>query len=155
MRLFLSAPLTQFVVDHREGRDTSSSDFKVEWESITDALEESGHEIFSAHRREAWGTKLDPPDAALVADLGGLRWSEAVIAYVGDPPSPGVQLELGYALALERRLIIFIDVGQEDPYLVRGLPAAGGSEVFEISSPKEIGTVLIQKGLISVKHGSG
>jgi nucleoside 2-deoxyribosyltransferase len=155
MRLFLSAPLTQFVVDLQEGRDTSGSDFRVEWESITAALEKSGHEIFSAHRREEWGTKLDPPDAALVADLGGLRWSEIVIAYVGDPPSPGVQLELGYALALERRLIIFIDVGQAEPYLIRGMPAAGRSEVFEISSPKEIGTVLTQKGLISTEYDSG
>lgn len=145
MRLFLSAPLTQYVAQGAPG----STPFRSEWDATLDALEASGHEVFSAHRREAWGAKLDPPAAALAADLGGLQWSEMVIAYVGSPPSPGVQLELGYALALRRRLLVFIDNRQREPYLVRGLPAVGESELVEIAGPSEIKLALMLRGLIS------
>jgi nucleoside 2-deoxyribosyltransferase len=143
MRIFLSAPLTQYVT----GASTGPANFREEWDALADALEMSGHEVFSAHRREAWGEKLDPPEAALPADLGGLKWCELVVAYVGDPPSPGVQLELGYALALGRELLVFMDRGQREPYLVRGLAAAGAAQLVEIDDTREIRRVLAKRGL--------
>ncbi len=143
----MSAPLTQLVASG----SPRSAQFKGYWERLMDTLDASGHEVFSAHRREAWGTRLDPPESALAADLGGLRWCEIVIAYVGNPFSPGVQLELGYSLALGRRLIVFIDEGQAEPYLMRGLPAVADAELVEIADIREIGAALVSKRIASAE----
>jgi nucleoside 2-deoxyribosyltransferase len=146
MNIFLSAPLTQYTV----APETSGLEaFQTHWSRIMEALERNGHKVFSAHRREAWGTELDSPADALAADLAGLRASDLVIAYVGSPASPGVQLELGYSLARKIPAVVFADAGQPGPYLLRGLPAVSDSHLHEISSLGEIQPVLVREGLIA------
>lgn len=143
MRIFMSAPLTQLV----RGSESEANQFRAQWTSVMDALDAGGHEIFSAHQRESWGERIDPPAAALAADVGGLRWCELVIAYIGRPASPGVQLELGVALALSRRMLLFIHPGQDEPYLVRGIPEVADAELVEIADLSEVGDALRQRGL--------
>lgn len=145
LSVFLSAPLTQYV---DELNPSEMESFRAHWGRLADALERNGHSVFSAHRREAWGADLDSPEAALKADLDGLRASELVVAYVGDPASPGVQLELGYAIANHKKILLFIDQGQKEPYLVRGLPHLPNFELFDIDNLGEIKGVLSRKGLI-------
>jgi nucleoside 2-deoxyribosyltransferase len=145
VRLFLSAPFTQYVTTSDSSELES---FRVKWSGLIHALEGSGHEVLSAHRRESWGTRLDPPAVALAADLEGLRACDLVIAYSGDPPSPGVQLELGYAVAIERPILVFTERGHQEPYLLRGLPAVSEAEVIDIDAVSEIETILAKKGLI-------
>jgi hypothetical protein len=145
--VFLSAPLTQYV---DEDDRSTMDDFRAHWGRIADALERNGHDVFSAHRREAWGDDLDSPDSALKADLEGLQASELVVAYIGDPPSPGVQLEIGYAMAHHKKILVFIDQGQGEPYLVRGLPSLSNFELFDIDDLSDIKTILYHKGLIEV-----
>lgn len=145
LKVFLSAPLTQYV------RDENPSDldyFRRHWGRLAKALERSGHDVFSAHQREAWGADLDSPESALKADVAGLLASDLVIAYVGNPASPGVQMELGYAIATRKRLLVFIDYGQAEPYLVRGLETWPHSEVVEIADLSSISPVLVRKGFI-------
>ena len=142
-RVFLSAPLTQYVVaDDKNAMDG----FRREWTCIVDDLERCGHQVFSAHKREAWGAALDKPAFALKADVDGLVEADVVIAYVGQPPSPGVQLELGYALAAHRELLVFIDRDQPEPYLVRGLTEMRRANVIEIEGIEGIRPILVQMG---------
>lgn len=133
MKIFLSAPLTQFV-----GSNESLPEFATVWTSLTTELEGAGHSVFSAHRREAWGARLNTPAEALEADLAGLREADLVIAYIGAPWSPGVQLEIGFSLALERRMIVFAERGQMLPYLTRGLPDVADVTLIEIDSLSEM-----------------
>ncbi len=150
-KIFLSGPLTQYV----QAKDPSEMDgFRAQWSRISEALERNGHEVFSAHKREAWGADLDTPESALKADIAGLLTSELVIAYIGDPPSPGVQMELGYAIAGHKRLLVFIDYGQTEPYLVRGLSSIPNSEVVDIDGLSDIKSVLTRKGLIDLPEPS-
>lgn len=142
-RVFLSAPLTQYVV----ASDASSMEgFRNEWTGIADDLERCGHQVFSAHKREAWGAALDKPASALKADVAGLIDTDVVIAYVGRPPSPGVQLEIGYALAAHKELLVFIERDQPEPYLVRGLIEMGRASVVEIENIGNIRPTLVRMG---------
>ena len=151
MNIFLAAPMTQY---SRASEATRFASFRSHWSGILDALEANGHNVFSAHRREAWGAELDSPADALAVDLAELRESNLVIAYVGNPPSPGVQLELGYAVARQIPMMVFVDAGQPDPYLVRGMPAISDAQLFEIASLSEIQPVLAHAGLIGSECGS-
>jgi hypothetical protein len=144
LKVFLSAPLTQYVL----GDDHEMEDFRSHWGRIADELEHSKHQVFSAHKREAWGANLDDPESALKADVAGLHESELVIAYVGNPPSPGVQMELGYAMAHHKQMLIFIGRDQGEPYLIRGLPVLSNVDVVEIGGLNEIKAVLSRRGLI-------
>jgi hypothetical protein len=144
-KVFLSAPLTQYV----DPNDPSAMDhFRTHWSRIASALERNGHEVFSAHKREAWGSNLDSPESALKADIAGLIKSKLVIAYIGHPPSPGVQLELGYAIATHKQMLIFVDFGQKEPYLVRGFSGLPNAEVIDIERLSEIKLSLARKGLV-------
>lgn len=142
--VFLSAPMTQFV----NGDQATMDEFRAQWTRVAQTLELCGHHVFSAHEREAWGADLDDPESALVADLDGLQKSDLVVAYVGEPPSPGVQMELGYAIAKHKRILTFIRRGQIEPYLVHGLHVLPSTEVVEIDHLSEICAELARKGLI-------
>ncbi len=147
LKVFLSAPLTQYV----EADDPVEMEaFRGHWGRVAEALERSGHEVFSAHRREAWGADIDEPEPALRADVTGLRESEMVIAYVGNPPSPGVQMELGYAMAHNKRMLIFIGRSQTVPYLVRGLAGFPNFDVVDIDELGDVKASLSRKGLIDL-----
>jgi nucleoside 2-deoxyribosyltransferase len=144
--VFLSAPLTQYLADG--GPSALMDSFREHWNGLAEALERSGHQVISAHRREIWGASIDSPDVALKDDLEGLRASDLVLAYIGSPPSPGVQLELGYAIAHHKSILVFIDEGQDTPYLVRGFPQMANLEVFDIKELGEIKQALYRKGLV-------
>lgn len=150
MRLFLSAPFTQLL---REDRKSDLAAFSASWNSIVERLQAAGHVVYSAHRREAWGAKLDTPEDALMTDLKWLREADLLLAYVGEPPSPGVQLELGYALAIGLRCIIFVEHGRPEPYLLRGIPAVADAEIVEIHDVDEMGAMLMHRDLPEAKAG--
>ena len=55
------------------------------------------------------------------ADLKGIAEAGVVVAMLGVPPSPGVQLEIGYALAKRKKLVIVTEADDPMPYLIRGV----------------------------------
>jgi nucleoside 2-deoxyribosyltransferase len=118
MRVFLAAPFTR-VMDET-GRVESW--FKQYLMGVYDSLIEQGYEVINAHLREQWGERLDAPDQALALDLAGIDRSDALVALVGMAPSPGVQLEIGYAVGREKPIVVVESIAEHQPYLVAGLP---------------------------------
>jgi hypothetical protein len=84
----------------------------------------------------------------LAADLEGLRTSDLVVAYVGSPPSHGVQLELGCSLALDKALLVFVDRGQDEPFLLAGITAVVDAEIIYIDRLSDILLRLAERGLV-------
>jgi nucleoside 2-deoxyribosyltransferase len=132
--IFLAAPFTQTLDDSTK---QVSSEYRKWLEKLIRHLESHGDQVFSAHTREQWGTKLDEPAHALKADMHALEKSDWVIALVGDPPSPGVQMELGAALLLNKRIAILVKRGEFVPYLVRGLNTLPYAQTIEYSNEDE------------------
>lgn len=116
--IFLSAPFTQLI-----DAETSelSKDARAGLEAIIDHLEARGWTVANAHRRERWGAVLDSPLTALTADLAGIGEASALVAILGAPPSPGVQLEVGFALARGKKIVLIVDDDDPVPYLIRGV----------------------------------
>ena len=103
-------------------------------QAIIDRLCESGHSVMSSHIREKWGLNLIPPGDALGEDYGWLVRCDVLVALIEKPPSPGVQFELGVALALGKPIIQLHKVGTALPYLNRGLPLVSAAAAIEYSS---------------------
>jgi len=130
MRVFLAAPLTQTLGAERR----VDPQFRADLSRLHEFLESLGNDVFSAHVRERWGEALDTPSGALAIDLAQLKACDAVVAIVGTPPSPGVQLELGYAVALNKPMLIIASDSAETPYLVRGLPDFADASIYSTAT---------------------
>lgn len=113
--IFLSAPFTQLLTE--KGLPPK---MRERLNALINHLEAEGWAVGNAHKREGWGRELDSPYSALTADLEGIDAAGTVVAILGSPPSPGVQLEIGFALARHKRLILIADYLDPMPYLIRG-----------------------------------
>jgi hypothetical protein len=113
--VFVAAPFTGMV-----GPDNVIGDgpFKSELMTIIDFLRQNRYRVISAHLREHWGQNLYPPAQALEADITGISESDVVLALTGDVPSPGVQLEVGAALAMSKPIVeIYLPEAARKSYL--------------------------------------
>lgn len=113
--IFLSASFTN---ELKNG--TFNETLKDDLERTIRFFRSNSYKVRSAHERESFGQRLDPPDRALESDLDWIEEAGIVIAVMtGDNPSPGVQMELGAALILGKPIIQVIFPGACVPRLNR------------------------------------
>jgi hypothetical protein len=135
MKVFLAAPFTQ-TIDQKTGLvDPSYRDWL---EAIIRLLRIQGHEVICAHEREKWGQDLDAPGAAMRADFDAIKDSDLVLAHIGNPVSPGVQMELGIALSFGKRLIVLAEVESNAPYLIGGLCELADCRILRFDDPLKL-----------------
>ncbi len=119
--LFVCAPITQISDPKTQVMDPQ---FRTWLTPFLDRLKADGHEVVCAHEREKWGESPYPPPRALIADLDAIKAADAIVAFIGDPVSPGVQMEIGYALSFPKPVVWIEQPGSKVPYLMEGLDAA-------------------------------
>jgi nucleoside 2-deoxyribosyltransferase len=118
MNIFLAAPFTDRIDPSTHVMEQS---YRRWLEQIIQYLESLGYRVIGAHRREDWGAKLESPETAIQNDFAAVRDCELLIAYPGNPPSPGVQMELGFAAAFKKPIILIQENQSRIPYLLTGL----------------------------------
>jgi nucleoside 2-deoxyribosyltransferase len=106
LRVFLAAPFTQ-LIDSRDGLVDASS--RSDLRAMYDALAARGYSVFLAHEREAWGKELMTPEECTPLDFAEMEKADVVCAHLGNPPSLGVQIELGWASSLRKPMLILTD----------------------------------------------
>ena len=103
LRVFLAAPFSQWM-------NPVTGEVHQHWKDRLDALRVSfineGARVFSAHHNERWGAGWLPPDQCTPADFRAMRIADVVCAIVGSPVSGGVAVELGWASALAKPILI-------------------------------------------------
>lgn len=99
-------------------------------ESVLTALDTAGFRVLSAHRTERWG-KVDTSAeyfAVCQRDFAWMTRAEAFIAILppggaGEPMrSDGTCVELGWASALAKPIVIVRQLSDRHSHLLRGLP---------------------------------
>ena len=84
-------------------------------------LEDAGFAVFSAHRNEEWGARLLPPGESTPADFAAVSRCDVFVAIPGDPPSLGTHVEIGWASALGKPLVLLTGSEGARCALVRGI----------------------------------
>jgi hypothetical protein len=135
VKIFVAAPFTQWL---QQGGGSVPDTYRVWLEELHEALRAGGHDVISAHEREAWGDDLEPASSALRADLESILSCDVLVAELGNPPSPGVQMELGVALVAGKRIVVLAQVGAPIPYLVTGLESVGDAKVLYYEDPQTV-----------------
>lgn len=107
-RVFLAAPFTSYLKDGMFDNDK----FK-EINFLISFLRNNGFSVFSAHEREKFGQNLLSPEECTELDFQEMNQCDIVVALI-DNKSFGVSLELGWASALKKPLILY--KGEEHNY---------------------------------------
>ena len=121
-KIFLAAPFHNYV----GGEGVRMKQEKIELiERVLDYLRSKGYEVHNAHEREEWGKDWYSPDVCTPLDFQQIRESDILIAMPGNPPSGGVHIEIGWATALDKRVILLLDGNKTYSNLVVGLGSVG------------------------------
>lgn len=99
--------------------------------ALRQAFLEKGMAVFSAHHNEDWGCSWLPPEICTPADFLAVQRSDVVCALLGQSLSPGVLVELGWASALGKPVVILAGDGPL-PQLVRGLKEVTCVEILPL-----------------------
>ena len=103
MKLFIAASYSA-KVDYATGQVEPKY---REWlESLLTMLEQQGHTVFCALRADQYRINNADPAAAFKLDIDHLDESEAILALITDQVSAGVQTEIGYAIAANKKVIL-------------------------------------------------
>lgn len=125
--VFLGGPFMG-LVDSESGRmpDRDCQPFTV----LIEHFERQGLHVYNAHRREAWGAEVMPPDQCTALDQEEIEKADVFVAIPGIPPSPGTHIEMGWASAFGKPIVLLLEEGRDEEYgfLVRGLRAVATVE---------------------------
>lgn len=101
LRIFFGAPFSMYL---------SGNGFDPEFGKFLSAaiisLKSRGHLVRSAHVREGFGKKLMSPDVCTPLDFEEIKKCDLFIALPSNPPSGGVHIELGWASALSKKILL-------------------------------------------------
>jgi nucleoside 2-deoxyribosyltransferase len=115
--VFLAAPYTQWM-DWSAGE--LNPDRKKQLQTLRQAFIDRGHAVFSAHQNEQWGKAWLAPEICTPADFLAVSNADVMCVVVGEPPSPGVMIEIGWASALGVPIVL-LQEGASAPALVAGI----------------------------------
>ena len=126
-KIFLAGPFKALV-----NKDTQimSDEHIGPFSAIINHFEDKGWSVHCAHKREKWGREFMTPAECTTIDYEEISKCDYFVAFPGVPASPGTHIELGWASAMKKRIILLLEEGQEYAYLVQGLD--------EITSIKKI-----------------
>lgn len=118
-KIFLAAPFKNLV---NEKNIIMDDKFKAQIKSLIIYLENKGFNVHNAHKREHWGEQFMPPDQCTKIDFNEISDCDILIAFPGNPPSPGTHIEIGWASALNKKIFLLLYENEKNyAYLIQGL----------------------------------
>jgi len=117
-KMFLAGPFKALV--DGETQEMSQKDVSF-FTSIIEFFEARGWDVHCAHRREKWGREFMTPAECTTIDHREISACDVLLASPGSPASPGTHIELGWASALRKPIVLLMEQGKEYAFLVKGL----------------------------------
>jgi len=135
MRIFFGASFTKHL---KKDNGQFHESKKILIENIIEILTERGHDVRNAHVREEFGKKLLDPETCTKMDLEEIKKCDLFMAMPGNPPSGGVHVELGWASALNKKILLLLKKHGGYSPLVTGLGIIGKVETIYFRSQSDL-----------------
>ena len=116
--VFVAGPFYK-LVDPAVGRMSDQHRNRVE--RLIDHFEARGARVHNAHKREKWGAEFLEADEFTRLDHDEIAASDVVVAVPGPPASLGTHIELGWASATGKPIVLLLERGEEYALMVYGL----------------------------------
>lgn len=126
MHIFVAFPFSQLI---NEKTGLVRNDYIEFLDKIRNRILEEGNEVFLAHYRENWGKDLMGPMECTPDDYRQMQGTDLVLAFPGSPISGGVHIELGWASALGKKIVLFLKDKAEYSPLVFGISTICEAEI--------------------------
>jgi nucleoside 2-deoxyribosyltransferase len=146
MKIFLGAPFS----DYFDGKEFNK-DMKQTIENIVKALKQDGHTVRSAHLRENFGDNLMKAEMCTPLDYQEILDCDLFVAIPSNPISGGVHIELGWASALQKQVLLCLNDNDTYSPLIHGLHTVGKSDKVFFKSVEQLPKLISNK--INDKYG--
>lgn len=101
-------------------------------------LEGKGYDVHNAHKRESWGKNFMSPEECTKIDFDEIKSCDLFIAFLGKAASPGTHIEIGWASAFGKPIVLLLFNSEKDyAYLVRGLYTIGNVKKIIYNSEQD------------------
>lgn len=131
-KVFLAGPFKS-LVDPKTGMMANHEKQKLL--NLISFFEERGFSVHNAHKREGWGKDFMTPEECTAIDFKEISTCDLFVAFPGSPASPGTHIEIGWASALNKPIILLLEEGKDYAFLIKGLDAV--ANVISIRYQKE------------------
>lgn len=121
-RAFLAGPF-KGILDDATGEIRAFE--RQRYEALIRHLESRGYAVSNAHQREGWGKSFMAPEVCTRLDYEDIRGCDLFVAFPGHPASPGTHIEIGWASALGKPMILLLEEGHPYAFLIQGLHVVG------------------------------
>lgn len=118
-KVFLACPYSQLCDEEYKMKERYVSFFK----HLASVCNKNGWDYFLAAERESYGKDYSTPQESTLIDYETIREVDLVCAIPGNPISGGVHIELGWASALHKKIVLFLDKKYDYSPLITGLNA--------------------------------
>ena len=119
MRIFIAAPYSSLCNKNY----VLKTKYKIFFENLISDVTDMKCEYFLAHKRENWGKNYSSAEESTEIDFNIIKNSDLVIVIPGSPISGGVHVEVGWASAFKRKMILFLKKGENYSPMITGLSA--------------------------------
>ena len=116
MKIFFAAPFSNYIKGNTGIVDESHRNLLCD---IKDRLTNADNSVFLAHERELWGGAIMPPNECTPLDYKEIISCDVLIALPHE--SGGVHIELGWASAMLKPIVLLLDQSFKYSPLVLGL----------------------------------
>ncbi|MET9364605.1 nucleoside 2-deoxyribosyltransferase [Streptomyces sp. NPDC006632] len=137
--VFLGGPFKALV----DADGAMNTEARTRFETLIERLEAEDYHVYNAHRRESWGAKFLTPDECTRLDYDEISASTVFVAFPGHPASPGTHIEIGWASALGKPIVLLLEDGADYAFLVRGLHTVADVTYLTISDTQSLADEVI------------
>lgn len=142
-QIYISAPFRRYSseIEGREYGILYSENYRQFLEKVEQLIKELGFKVCLPHRDEGlWGNIYIPPEEITEICFNLIRSSEILVVFPGK--SRGVHIEIGYAAALGKKMLVFLHEGEKESTLLRGISRITEMKMFRYKSTDEIMDIL-------------
>jgi nucleoside 2-deoxyribosyltransferase len=132
--VFVGGPFFNLVT---AGKVMSEQD-QARFTRVIEYFESLGAKVYNAHRRESWGANFLGAEECTKLDYTEISQSDLFVAYPGVPVSPGTHVEIGWASALGKPMVLFLERDKKHTFLVTGLTTIANIEFIYFDDPSEV-----------------
>lgn len=138
-KIYIAAPFRAFATDEEDRfyGIMNDSGYQAFLEKVDGKLKGWGYHTCLPHRDEGdWGELYILPEDIAEICFRHIESSSMVIVFPGK--SRGVHIEIGYAAALRKKMIVFLPEGETESTLLRGLGRVTDYRCLRYSSEEEV-----------------
>lgn len=144
--IYISAPFRIFTtnISGREYGILENKKIQNRLESIDLTISQLGYKPFLPHRDEGkWGQNYICPNDVTEVCFQLIDKSQALVVFPGQ--SRGVHIEIGYATALGKKLLVLLEENEQESTLLMGLSKFTKAQIFRYMSWEEALQIIKQQ----------